>query len=254
MGAVFLLVGLAACASPSAEDSVPAGLELEWRERELERFSGACDTADDPCGRFTAMFPQFTLAAAPDVAERLNEAVQTLLTGGGPVTLAGMANELIAGFRAARQEFPGAASTQRWEERRSVRVVHHDDRLVSLRFEVYSDTGGAHPDSQTTYASWSLADGERVLLEDLLLEGYEEPLAEIGEAAFRQARGLTVDRDLEELGFRFADGRFALPDNFAVTESGLVFHYNPYEIAPYSLGPTELTITWVEIGELARAE
>jgi hypothetical protein len=29
-----------------------------------------------------------------------------------------------------------------------------------------------------------------------------------------------------------------------VQDSGLLFYYNPYEIAPYAVGPTELLLTY----------
>lgn len=242
-GALVLgLMTLLSCGSP-----VPPGrtaVELAWEDRELERFAGECAGADTPCGRFTAEYPEFMTAPGAGVTDRLNEAVQELLTGGRTATLADMANELIAAYRAARQEFPGAASTQRWEEERVVTVLHHDDRLVSLKLEEYANTGGAHPNARTVYGTWSLEDGGRVSLGDLLTPGSEGRVKELGEAAFREARGIEPGQTYEELGFRFPDGEFALSENFAVTGEGLIFRFNPYEIAPYALGPTEIELTF----------
>ena len=110
--------------------------------------------------------------------------------------------------------------------------------------EVYSYTGGAHPNARTLYGSWFLEDGRRVALRDLLTPGSEERVAEIAEAVFREQRGLPTEQSLEEQGFDFPDGKFALNENFAVTDQGLVFYFNPYEIAPYALGPTEIELTF----------
>ncbi|KAA3638580.1 MAG: DUF3298 domain-containing protein, partial [Bacteroidetes bacterium] len=35
--------------------------------------------------------------------------------------------------------------------------------------------------------------------------------------------------------------------NFALTEEGLYFFYNPYEVGAYVLGPTSFTIPYGEI-------
>ena len=246
------LLALTSCGPQPAEQPLAGVNGLEWEDRELERFSGECDTTDAPCGRFAAEYPEFTSAPAPGVLESLNEAVDVLLTDGRPVPLATMASEFIAAYRTARQEFPGAASTQRWEEEKVARVLYHDDRHVSLLLEEYSYTGGAHPNSRRIYGTWSLADGGRLALADLLKPGFEGPLAEVGEAVFREARGISANEALEERGFTFPDGDFALPDNFAVTGDGLLFFYNSYEIAPYALGPTEVEISFEELGELVR--
>ena len=237
------LLSIVSCGTPPPPEA-PDSSKLVWEDRELERFAGECDGADDPCGWFRAEYPEFTEAPSAEVVESLNGAVQGLMTDGRPETLAEMANELIAAYRAARQEFPGAASTQRWEEERVATVLHHDDRLVSLMLEVYSYTGGAHPNARTLYGSWFLEDGRRVALRDLLTPGSEERVAEIAEAVFREQRGLPTEQSLEEQGFDFPDGKFALNENFAVTDQGLVFYFNPYEIAPYALGPTEIELTF----------
>ena len=250
LGAIALgLLTFVSCGSPPPPEPSDVAT-LVWEDRELERFAGECDGTEAPCGRFRAEYPEFTEAPAPGVMESLNEAVNGLLTDGRPETLADMANELIAAYRAARQEFPGAASTQRWEEEKVVTVLHHDDRLVSLKLEEYSNTGGAHPNARTLYGSWTLEDGGRVALEELLAPGGEERIAELGEAAFREVRGVPADQTLEELGFLFPDGEFALTENFAVTDEGLVFYFNPYEVAPYALGPTEIEMTFEALADL----
>lgn len=35
--------------------------------------------------------------------------------------------------------------------------------------------------------------------------------------------------------------------NFAVSEEGVTWTYNPYEIAPYSMGIIDLTVTWADL-------
>lgn len=42
-----------------------------------------------------------------------------------------------------------------------------------------------------------------------------------------------------------------MPLNFAVTTEGVEFYYNPYEVAAYVFGPTDILFTWEQLGRLA---
>jgi hypothetical protein len=39
-----------------------------------------------------------------------------------------------------------------------------------------------------------------------------------------------------------------------VTRAGLVFHWNPYDIAPYSEGPSTITLPWEAVRRFIRAD
>jgi hypothetical protein len=43
-----------------------------------------------------------------------------------------------------------------------------------------------------------------------------------------------------------------LTENCFLTTEGLVFHWDPYEIAPYSFGPVEVIIPYDELEEILR--
>lgn len=47
---------------------------------------------------------------------------------------------------------------------------------------------------------------------------------------------------------------FALTENFWIGPKGLTFYYNPYEIAPWALGTTELLLTYREIRDLIKPD
>ena len=40
--------------------------------------------------------------------------------------------------------------------------------------------------------------------------------------------------------------------NFRITEAGITYIYNQYEIGPYVLGAVEVTIPWSELKDLLR--
>ncbi len=130
-------------------------------------------------------------------------------------------------------------------------VLFQNERVASIGFDCYSFTGGAHPNSFTQLLNFDLKTGKPLTWQDLLLD--EEALKTLAESRFKQARKLPENADLTREGF-FWDGAFVLPENFAFTEQGLLFHYNPYEVAAYALGPTRFTIPYAELEGLVRLE
>lgn len=99
------------------------------------------------------------------------------------------------------------------------------------------------------FANLNPRSGAAIALSDLLEPGSEDKLRSIAEAHFRAVREIEEELSLADAGFTFENGEFALPDNFAIGEDALTFYYNLYEIAPYSMGATQLVIPFEEIGE-----
>ncbi len=87
-----------------------------------------------------------------------------------------------------------------------------------------------------------LNSGNKVTLEDIFIAGYKPILNKIAEEEFRKLKELGEHEDLDEAGFWFDDNRFSINDNFAISDEGLTFYYNNYEITAYAYGPTELII------------
>ena len=88
---------------------------------------------------------------------------------------------------------------------------------------------------------------EEIQLSDILSVNSLDMLNAIAENNFRRDRDIPGDLSLEEAGYWFKDDQFRLNDNFAVGKSGLIFHFDQYEIAPYSFGPIEITIGYDQI-------
>jgi hypothetical protein len=141
-----------------------------------------------------------------------------------------------------------AERPMRWSDDRQVEVIYQTGHLLSLKSTIYSYLGGPHPNIFVTLATLELTKGEELTLEQILLPGAAPRMEELAERKFREARGLTAEESLADAGFIFLDGgEFALNENFAVVDGGVVFHYDPYEIAPYALGPTDVLLGWSEL-------
>jgi hypothetical protein len=251
--AIAVLCGLSlplgsGCTGPPAE--------LAWEPLVVERSEGDCD-AKAPCARVRLEYPRFLAGADDAVLGTLDSVARTwLLVGSGaatPDTPDQVAEGFLAEYRRARREFPDAASTANWYLDRRISVLYAGPRVVSFKREHESFAGGAHGMETAEYATHDLRDGRRLTLDALVAAENLPRLDVVAEEFFRRARGLPDDVGLDEAGFWFDDG-FAVNDNFAITVEGLIFHYNPYEVAPYAMGSTEILLPWETVAPLLRPD
>jgi len=254
--AVLLLLTGPAChreESAAADPDRPVAFEMKVEER-TEGECGAAATSS--CARFRAEYPAITRAPSGEALAALNQAVRwTLLKPDlwAPAPgLEEMAEFFFAQWRETRQAFPDAASTARWFLEIRLRVIYQDRRVISFETAEQAYTGGAHDNSATRYLCLDPADGRPLALDDLLIGGRSPELLAIAGKRFRELHEVPPDRTLADAGFWFEGGEFALNDNFAVTEAGLSFHFNPYEVAAYAVGPTDLVLTLEDLDDLVR--
>ncbi len=144
-------------------------------------------------------------------------------------------------------------STQPSSLSRWMKVLRTAAPVLSLECSETS-TGGAHPLFDRRYLNFDPVTGEPIKLVSILKDGAMARLSAIAEAHFRQERKLAANANLEDEGFTFPGGRFALNDNYAFGEKALLFFFNEYEIASYRTAPTLVEIPYSEIRDLIRPE
>ncbi|MBC8152828.1 MAG: DUF3298 domain-containing protein, partial [Bacteroidetes bacterium] len=114
-------------------------------------------------------------------------------------------------------------------------TVCSNSDFLTVGLETYAYTGGAHPNTYRTLLSFDRHTGQPLHLTDFVSD--TTGLLPMVEQAFRDKQGVRSDQSLEDEGYFLRDGRFFLPENVAAGRDGLIFYYNPYEIAAYALGP-----------------
>ena len=106
----------------------------------------------------------------------------------------------------------------------------------------YNDyTGGAHGMNALVCNVFDLTTGETVSEADLLTEGWQDGVSALLKTALDAF--LAAQEEGEDLVF----GAPAPNGNFSVSEDGVTWTYNPYEIAPYAMGAIELTVRWTDL-------
>ena len=255
IGLVLLLPACRGDGPAGASPTVDPDRPLAFETRVVELTDGECgEEAAAPCARFRVEYPEITAAPNDELLVSLNGAVREMLLkpalGPPAPTPRAMAELFFMRWREIRRDFPDAASAAGWFVDNRLRVIHQDRGLISFEFAEQTHSGGAHPNSATRYASIGIANARRLSLDDLLVDGRSDRLNEIGERRFRELHGVPPERSLLDAGFWFEEDIFALNDNFAVTAAGLLFYYNPYEVAAYAVGPTGLLIPRDDQGDL----
>jgi len=242
----------------TACDTVPSTVEdLTFERQDMVRQSGDGSAESTHVASVSLSWPRASggrASVADSLNARTDDFIVTQLAGFVPKgdTLAADPETLIRAFldeyMRFRKAFPESA--QIWEIKITGAAAFVSEKAVTLKFEVFAFTGGAHPNSEVRYMSFDAESGKMFALEDVISDVGE--LLRRAEPVFRKTREIPEGKDFADAGFWFEDNRFSLPENFGLIESGLVFYWNYYEIGPRVVGPTEITIPYDEIGDLIR--
>jgi len=111
--------------------------------------------------------------------------------------------------------------------------------------------GGAHGTNQLVVMNFDVQTGRLITLSDIFAEGTEVQLNNILLKSLKEKTGLETLEALKEKGYLNAVDIYA-PENFIIGDETITFIYNPSEIAPYEMGPTELIIPYTTIEEILK--
>ncbi len=248
MLAVFLVSVVAAVAEPR-KPFFPKNQRLQFSMQSLERTWGDC--AGKPCVTLRVRYPAFAGGPGVRPGDTLNVFVQETLLGkydprGVAPVLEAVRDSVAGQFRA----LPGSAPPRPWTIERNISVLGDTLGVMTLDVEEFRETGGAHPTTMHLLYMIRPATMQVLGLDDIVPREHKLHLLDLCERAFRKARKLLPDKSLADAGFTFPGGKFALTMNVGLTEKGLLFFYNPYEIAPYVMGPTKVIVEWKDINGL----
>jgi hypothetical protein len=123
--------------------------------------------------------------------------------------------------------------------------IYQNEHIVSFVYDWMVYEGGAHPNSGKYCFTLDKNTGSKLSYKNLI-KNHETKFLNIAEAEFKAQSGIKANEKIYDL-YWFKDGKFHLTDNYAFTPKGLVFYYNPYEIAPYAFGLIELTLPYEKI-------
>ncbi|NOX18763.1 MAG: DUF3298 and DUF4163 domain-containing protein [Chlorobi bacterium] len=231
------------------------GVALRFKVKEFERSK----TFGDSSRTVSVLieYPEFVFPKNQKVAEALNSFVDTLKLkpladfagdAESDADLDTLSQRFFSEYREMIKEFDDYFIP--WQIAADIEPVYVGENVVTVKSEMFLQTGGAHPNTFVNYYSFNLADGNQIKLSDVFKPGSENELNLTAEKLFREEKKIPSGESLKKLGYWFEGDKFKLNDNFGILKDGIVFHFNAYEIAPYAMGHTELTIPFKDIKKL----
>ena len=132
-------------------------------------------------------------------------------------------------------------------------VIYNDNDILSISWDWYNHSGGAHGNYGSDHHVINLKTGELVKIDDILKPESKETMGDIiAQKIFEQLRNNLGDASsLSDAGF-YAEN-IVPTENFYLTHKGVGFYYSPYEIAPYAVGAIEVFIPFSECRELLKS-
>jgi hypothetical protein len=126
----------------------------------------------------------------------------------------------------------------------------NNPKYISFEVSASGYTGGAHPYYSSTLVTYDLNTGKSVALKEIVSD--TAALRPMLEQGFLNAKkeGMPDSTRLSDLLFAEVK-QLPVSDNTCVVPEGLRFLYNPYEVSPWAVGATEITLTWQQLGRLA---
>lgn len=210
-----------------------------------------CDPQNPNCTFIQLEFPLFVNIESP-LKDSLDALIGLLFTNNAKSDSAidSTMNGFLNSFREFKRDYPD--SKINWTADQSLVVQNQTRKWITLKYSEALFTGGAHPNSLTKYIVIDKSTGKTLNLSDFFDSTSIQKLTTIGEPIFCGLKGINPNTGLEEAGYHFPNNHFILNNNFYFSDSGITFYYNNYEIGPYVLGTTELTIPAAKITRLLK--
>lgn len=205
------------------------------------------------CATVDIRYPEFVTTSSSGFVEKaLNQQVGDMILNGDYETLDTKAENVEQLAFLFMQQFKATPLEADWSLQQEIRVLLTTTDLLSIASQRNEYVGGAHGSHRVELVSFDLKTGKPASLDSALQLGYEAELTSLADVLFRQQHGLQPTDDYEAKGFHFDGNQFALNTNFAFTQTGIRFYFNPYEVAAYAQGPTDLLIPYKDIAHLVK--
>lgn len=125
----------------------------------------------------------------------------------------------------------------------------NDPRYITYQLITDIYEGGAHGSHTLTYLNFDKADGHLLTLHELFNQDFESELTQLLIEALKNKLQVNSIEELQELGFLIVNDMYP-SENFLLDGKNIRFYYNAYEIAPYSVGPTELILSMDQLTDI----
>jgi hypothetical protein len=204
----------------------------------------------ESCAKVNISWPEFEGEAGMSINDAVKKQLMAYFYSDSVgATLERQVESYLKSFKEAKTEFPEMPGG--WEMEVEAAISFDSLNTLSIFFEEFNFSGGAHPNSSNHFLNFERTSGQLLAADQLILD--QVKMKELAESAFRKYHEVEDDVNLAD------DGRFFIPETGfflpnAMGFKGKKFHliYIPYEIGPYVLGYTELEFPLEELKGIVR--
>src|ERR1035437_1089458 len=131
-----------------------------------------------------------------------------------------------------------------------------DKKVYSYGIDRYVFMGGAHGLSNRNYYNFDLKTGKLITEKDLYTANFQTALSELIKTRIieesKEAKGKDDDPIMSLEDTDFWTEAIKPNGNFYITDESINYVFNPYEIAPYYMGQTEVTIPFARLRNILK--
>jgi hypothetical protein len=129
------------------------------------------------------------------------------------------------------------------------RVQFYQGDLMVYRVDYSEYTGGAHDTYSSTFLNMDLKLMRPLRLDDLFAGDYKDALTNFIWTQLMADNKVGSRKELEDMGYASMND-ITPSENFYLDKKGITFYYNVYDIAPFVMGPTQVTLPFALLEQL----
>lgn len=205
---------------PSDSGSIAANIRTQLDKKMIERINSHGDSA--------------SIASAPKANTDAQAASQVFINN----------------YNHFKKDYPDAPGY--WSIQLQGDTLMVTPKVLLYRLDHFAFTGGAHPNSFRSFHVFDAITGNEREAKYFIADSIA--LLKKVETAFRKLEKIEATANLEEKGYFLSDHQFFLPANYTFTQEGVLFYYNPYEIAAYARGSIFFTIPYHELNGIVKKD
>ncbi|MBT8303794.1 MAG: DUF4163 domain-containing protein [Bacteroidia bacterium] len=137
--------------------------------------------------------------------------------------------------------------SQPWEAFVDGELIYQSPEVISIAFNAYKNTGGAHGNSVISFLNFNPNDGEVYNLEDVVndLKGFTD----LARTYFLEEIKSTTESSEITIS-----SVISLPEAIGVSDDGVILVYNSFELTDYSIPLLEFTIPFEEASKFLKVD
>jgi len=237
----FVFIGLMslfnACAS---EEEGPGSFDpsnYKYDMVHVESTYLGCKSGNEDCTYMSFDYPEFKNPESSEVLKKIDRKVEALMLAYTEANSPQSAcNSFIKNYENVLNDPDMDEYEAAWFDVRKTEWLSIEKKVFSLKCKISNYMGGAHPNSFVLLRNFSPYTGDSLGLGTIFTPESLRDLSRLAEQQFRKTKKIKNGVSYEDAGYWFKNNKFYLTGNFAFTAEGLLFYYNEYEIAPYSMG------------------